>query len=96
MLNGPVDRKNYGAVTKTQLFAHNTMKAEAQRLDPYAKVSATGVLGRMMDELHNLDFKVNAISIGDTPVLLNGRVGESPQPITTQVEGALTYDPYPW
>ena len=31
VLNGPVDRKNYWAVTKTQLFAHNTMKAEAQR-----------------------------------------------------------------
>jgi len=96
VLNAPVTRKDYGAVTKTQLFAHNTMKAESQRLDPYAKVASTGVLGRMMDELQNLDYKVNAIAIDDSPVVLKGRVGESPPLITAKQEGSLTFDPYPW
>lgn len=50
-LDAPVTKDNYFLNTRSQLFAHNAMQEEAQRLDPWDKVAGTGILGRMCDVL---------------------------------------------
>ena len=51
VLSQPVNKDNYYTLTKTQLFAHNHMRNEAKRLDPYEMSEGTGVLGRMSDAM---------------------------------------------
>ena len=44
-----MDKFNYNDVTRSQLFAHNTMQHEIKRVDPYNDIPGTGVLGRLAD-----------------------------------------------
>ena len=81
---------NYGSKTRTQLFAHNAMTDEAQKVDPYDDAPGTGVLGRAADALAANDFVVNKISIDDPAIAVVGDDDESPSPLLVSRNGAKT------
>jgi len=70
-----MDKNNFKKLTKTQLFAHNTMQEEAKKVDPYSNTPGTGILGRAKDVLTNNGHVVNSLSIDDLSVALEGVPG---------------------
>jgi len=70
-----MDKTNFKKLTKTQLFAHNTMQEEAKKVDPYSNAPGTGILGRAKDVLTNNGHVVNSMSIDDLSVALEGVPG---------------------
>lgn len=69
---------NYDSKTETQLFAHNTMSDEAQKVDPFDQAPGTGVLGRAADVLDANGFIVNKISIDSPSKTVVGKPNNSP------------------
>jgi hypothetical protein len=63
VLDAPVNKENYYSVTRSELFAHNTMQQEAQRIDPWDTVQGTGVLGRMCDNLSAKGYSPQPITV---------------------------------
>jgi uncharacterized protein (DUF1501 family) len=70
-------KTNFHELTRTQLFAHNTMQRETATVDPYDDHSGTGLLGRMKDTLTGRGHIVNTISIDGPSIAVEGKVGES-------------------
>jgi hypothetical protein len=62
-IDTPVTKDDYNQKTRTQLFAHNTMQDEAQRLDPWDTTSGTGILGRMCDALQAKGFNPQPLTV---------------------------------
>lgn len=62
-LDAPVTKDDYFLNTRSQLFAHNTMQEEAQRLDPWDTTSGTGILGRMCDVLKVKGYNPQPITV---------------------------------
>ena len=62
-LDVPVTKNNYYALTQTELFAHNMMQAEAQRIDPFNFAPDTGILGRLCDILRTNGYNPQPISV---------------------------------
>ena len=79
--NNGMTKKNYYAVTKTQLFAHNAMQDEALKVDPFDEAPGTGVLGRAKDILSNNGHIMNSLSIDRSSIVLEGAPGQS-SPLT--------------
>jgi len=100
VLNTAVNRDNYWELTKTELFGHNTMNEETQKIDPYLKNAGTGVMGRMLDVLSRMSeedegpFNVGAISIEIASSSLEGKAGNAP--IIVSSSGTKKFDPKPW
>lgn len=96
---GVIDKKatkqTYRDVTKTQLFAHNTMQDEAQRVDPFDGAPGTGVLGRMCDILTDRGFNAKPITIQDASVATVGVPGKSTEPLFVSSKGTGTFNPTP-
>ena len=63
VLDAPVTKDNYYSVTRTELFAHNTMQQEAQRIDPWDSAPGTGILGRMCDVLLDKGYNPQPITV---------------------------------
>lgn len=61
----------------TELFAHNKMQEEAQRVDPWGTSPGTGVLGRLNDKL------ISGVSI-DVCLCFDGSNGYFPQGFSSQ------------
>jgi hypothetical protein len=61
-LDMPVTKANY-FLSRTDLFAHNTMQSQAQRVDPWDKSPNTGILGRMCDSLLQNGYKCQSITV---------------------------------
>ena len=62
--NGNVTKHNYKALTATQLFAHNHIQEELQKIDPFDNTPPTGILGRGVKMLLNkYVFRANAVSL---------------------------------
>jgi uncharacterized protein (DUF1501 family) len=95
VLNRPVTKKNYWEVTRTQLFAHNEMQAEAQRIDPFDGAPGTGVLGRMCDVLNAKGFYAQPITVEDATVATVGAPGSLVDPLIVSSYGANEFDPKP-
>ena len=72
-----MDKKNFSSVTKTQLFAHNAMQEEVQRLDPFQTFIGTGVFGRAKDVLTARGVNVDSMSIDISSFALDGIPGLS-------------------
>lgn len=94
-IHKPVDKDNYGVLTTTQLFAHNAMQQEAQRLDPADAMPGTGVLGRMCDVLSNNGYNAQPITVEDACVATVGVPGEGVDPQSVSTAGAKEFDPKP-
>lgn len=95
VINKPVDKDNYGVLTTTQLFAHNAMQQEAQRLDPTDGMPGTGVLGRMCDVLSGNGYNAQPVTVEDASVATVGVPGEGVDPLFVSTAGANEFDPKP-
>lgn len=87
VMSKPVNKDNYYIETKTQLFSHNHMQRETQRLDPYDTSPGTGSVGRMADILHNQGFNVASFSIDGFSVALSGKAGVVEAPMIVNNRG---------
>lgn len=74
-------KQNFGAKTRTQLFAHNAMEEETKKVDPFDSKRGTGVLGRAKDILEAKGHVVNALNIDETAIVLDGSPGGSAPPL---------------
>jgi uncharacterized protein (DUF1501 family) len=81
VLTAPVNKTNYYKVTKTQLFAHDTMQLETKRVDPLNRQANTGVLGRMTDVLVKKGHVVGSFSMDRNSVSVSGKPGVSSSPM---------------
>ena len=82
-----MNKDNYYTLTKTQLFAHNHMRNEAKRLDPYEMSEGTGVLGRMSDAMSQAGYNVGSFSVDGISVALIGKPGVSEAPVGVNPSG---------
>ena len=87
VLSQPVNKDNYYELTNTQLFAHNHMRTEAKRVDPYDVSEGTGVLGRMSDVMTSKGYNVGSFSVDEVSVALAGKAGVSNAPVTVNRDG---------
>lgn len=78
ILTKETDKQNYNQDTVTQLFAHNWMQREAQRVDPLKQQDGTGILGRIADGLTHLGLNVGSFAIDVNAISLIGKPGLSP------------------
>lgn len=93
VLNAPVSKENYRSVTETQLFAHNTMQLEAQKIDPYSGAPGTGVLGRMVDVLLSKGYAAKPITVDSSSVATVGVPGNGTDPLFVSSRGAFEFNP---
>ena len=89
------DKQNYSRDTVTQLFAHNWMQREAQRVDPLKKVDGTGILGRITDELTQKGLNVGSFSIDTNAISLIGKPAVSPTPFILSRGGVTNFNTNP-
>lgn len=90
-----ITKDNYWQVSRTQLFAHNHMQREAQRVDPYDTQSGTGIIGRMSDSLTRQGYNVGSFSIERGSVSLIGKPGVSPAPSIVDRGGVSPFNENP-
>jgi len=95
VLNKPVDKNNYYDETKTQLFAHNAMQEEAQKVDPFDGAPGTGVLGRMCEVLNQKGFHAQPITVDTASVATVGSPGSATDPLFVSPFAATKFDPRP-
>ena len=87
VLSRPVTKDNFYTLTNVQLFAHNAMQLQAQKIDPYDIYGGTGVLGRMGDILTKTGHNVGSFSIDRFSIALVGEPGVSETPMTVSSRG---------
>lgn len=95
VLNAPSTKQNYRAVTKTSLFAHNTMQEEARKTDPFSTAPGTGVLGRMCDKLEDKGFSTQPITLNDASIAIMGVPEKAVDPLVMSSTGLLEFNPKP-
>eukprot|EP00934_Nitzschia_sp_Nitz4_P009303 Nitzschia sp. Nitz4//scaffold91_size79674//72229//78877//NITZ4_005380-RA/size79674-augustus-gene-0.83-mRNA-1//1//CDS//3329560139//9293//frame0 len=95
-LDTQVTKDNYYALTRTELFAHNTMKEGAQRVDPWDSAPGTGILGRMADILHWKGYSPRPVTVSDATVATVGVPGNSSvSPVIVSENGLTLLDGEP-
>ena len=87
VMTQPVNKLNYYYLTKSQLFAHNSMQQESKRVDPYDVIGGTGVVGRIADALAGKGHNSGFFSIDRFSVALVGRPGINTPPMTVRRNG---------
>eukprot|EP00934_Nitzschia_sp_Nitz4_P007090 Nitzschia sp. Nitz4//scaffold25_size161228//48616//54500//NITZ4_002422-RA/size161228-snap-gene-0.22-mRNA-1//-1//CDS//3329544562//7080//frame0 len=95
VLDKPVDNTNYADETRSELFAHDKMQDEAQRIDPWDEAEGTGILGRMSDILLSSGFNPRPITVSDATVATVGLPGESVEPVILSESGLNEFDAEP-
>jgi uncharacterized protein (DUF1501 family)/uncharacterized protein (DUF1800 family) len=66
-------RDNFDRLTKTRLFAHNSMQEETKKIDPFNSLPGSGILGRLKDLMKTkFNSVVNAIGIQGNSIILAG------------------------
>ena len=90
VLSRPVNKYNYNRLTNTQLFAHDQMQREAQRIDPYDRSTGTGILGRMTDVLSQNGHNIGSFSIDGNSIALIGKEGMTSTPIIVSGSNVAT------
>jgi uncharacterized protein (DUF1501 family) len=93
VINRPMTKSTFTKVTRTELFAHNTMQQEAQKIDPFDGAPATGVLGRMCDILTEKGFTTKPITIQEASLATLGSPGKSPDLLAVSSKGATVFNP---
>ncbi|CAB9513781.1 Protein of unknown function (DUF1800) [Seminavis robusta] len=85
---------NYHEVTRSELFAHDKMKLELNRIDPWDQQLNTGILGRICDSLLAKNDTCQAITIQDATVATVGGIpGTSRTPLIVSVDGLDAFAP---
>jgi uncharacterized protein (DUF1501 family) len=92
VLTKETDKQNYSRDTVTQLFAHNWMQREAQRVDPLKEEDGTGILGRIADALSRKGLNVGSFSIDVNSISLIGDPGVSPAPFILSNAGVSKFN----
>jgi len=92
VLTKETDKQNYWRDTATQLFAHNWMQREAQRVDPLKEEDGTGILGRIADALTRKGLKVGSFAIDVNTISLLGFPGVSPPPFILSRSGVSKFN----
>ena len=92
-LDAPVTKEDYYTVTRTELFAHNTLQHISQRIDPFDEVTGTGILGRMSDALLAQGFHAQTITISESTVATVGSPGRSDPPLVVSARGLNKFAP---
>eukprot|EP00804_Cyclotella_cryptica_P009369 CCRYP_018076-RB/>CCRYP_018076-RB protein AED:0.03 eAED:0.03 QI:374/1/1/1/0.94/0.9/20/617/4181 len=92
VLTKETDKQNYGRDTVTQLFAHNWMQREAQRVDPLRKEDGTGILGRIADALTKKGLNVGSFAIDVNAISLIGTPGVSLSPFILSRGGVSKFN----
>jgi uncharacterized protein (DUF1501 family) len=92
-LTRPVNKDDYAAETKTQLFAHNTLQAEVGRLDPNGEYTGTGMLGRLSDVLTSANYNVNSFAIDTSTTALDGILLNSEKVSVVSKKGFQIFNP---
>ena len=67
-----MNKNNYKQYTVSTLFAHNTMRDEARRVDPFSVEYGTGIMGRMSKVLEEKGYRTSGISIDNPSSILDG------------------------
>lgn len=93
VLTRPVNKDDYVAKTKTQLFAHNTLQAELGRLDPNGEYIGTGMLGRLSDVLTSAKYSVNTFAVDASTAALEGVMLDSEKVSVGSKKGFQTFNP---
>lgn len=91
VLTEPVTKENYKLKTVTQLFSHNSMQNEIQKLDPTNTAVGTGALGRTADALESKGFKTGRVAVEATPTNLAGGTSSSSPIVTIDQEGVTEF-----
>ncbi|KAL7482807.1 hypothetical protein ACHAW6_008462, partial [Cyclotella cf. meneghiniana] len=92
VLTKETDKQNYWRDTVTQLFAHNWMQREAQRVDPLKQQDGTGILGRIANALTRKGLNVGSFAIDANAISLMGFPGVSPSPFILSREGVSKFN----
>eukprot|EP00804_Cyclotella_cryptica_P014145 CCRYP_005584-RA/>CCRYP_005584-RA protein AED:0.03 eAED:0.03 QI:259/1/1/1/0.94/0.9/20/117/3951 len=92
VLTKETDKQNYWRDTATQLFAHNWMQREAQRVDPLKEEDGTGILGRIADALTRRGLNVGSFAIDVNTISLIGYPGVSPSPFILSRSGVSKFN----
>jgi len=71
-LHKPVTKKNWLTETRTDLFSHHSMRAEAQVVDAFREGDGPGVLGRMLDILEVHGHAVGATAVNARVSMIDG------------------------
>ena len=97
LLNQPVTRQNFEALTISQLFAHNAMQLELQKVDPYDTIVHSGFLGRLAYILNHpsYDFTAQALGINSLWRAVTDNVTLNPPPIVMSEFGAQRFNSKP-
>ena len=96
VLNKPSNKENYYSQSRTQLFAHNLMQDEAQKVDPFDRVYGTGALGRMCEALQLNGYSVQPITVEDATVATVGSPGSGTvDPLIVSPYGTISFNPKP-
>jgi len=97
VLNEPVTREDFESKTVTQLFAHNAMQHELQKVDPFDDAIRTGLLGRVAHVLNSPDYgyHARALAINNQWSAVNGDLTFSLPPIVMSEYGAERFNSKP-
>jgi uncharacterized protein (DUF1501 family) len=95
LLNVPVNKKNYSRLTKSTLFAHNSMQAEALKVDPFERFPSSGFLGRLSDYLIQAGFVAVPISVEDVTIATAGIPGRRSRVLSVSSSETTDFNPKP-
>jgi len=93
VLSTPVTKNDYNEKTRTTLFAHNTMRDELDRLDPYLSMGGTGLLGRFADDLTTKGYSVNSFSVDSGVQRLEGKTPTTVKKALDSKNGIQRFNP---
>jgi len=94
VMTKPVNKLNYESETLTDLFAHNAMQEEIQRLDPLNEIRQTGPLGRMTDVLSSTGYNTRAVAVATPTNALEGRINVGAPVYSVGEDGVTPFNPY--
>jgi uncharacterized protein (DUF1501 family) len=90
-----MDKVNYLAKTRLQLFAHNWMQQETKTVDPKAAKFGSGILGRMNSVLKDRGHIPASIAFDIESITVVPERNRSPRPIVMSPYGASRFDTKP-
>jgi uncharacterized protein (DUF1501 family) len=90
-----IDKVNYIAKTRIQLFAHNWMQQEAKTMDPKAAKLGTGVLGRLSSVLKDKGYTPGSVSFDSESISVSPERNKTPKPVVVSPYGVSKFDAKP-